>query len=131
MEFIWQDRYSVENHAIDQEHKHIVRLMNEFYRESQTSAWDKCKLILDNLTQVVVDHFAHEEDMMTKADFAGLPTHKVIHTQLIKQASDIFGKFKEDPSAEASKEISLFLSHWLASHICGIDMKYKDDLKKL
>ncbi len=130
-DFLWEDRYSVENDFMDNQHKDLIGKMNEFHNSAEEKDWDKCSFALKELTKLVVDHFKDEELIMEKAGFQMIETHKIIHQQLIKKATELFEGFYAEPDEHKSKQINMFLGHWLASHICGLDMMYKEDMRNV
>lgn len=124
--FVWKDaELSLNVAEMDSEHKELVRKMNALHR----GAADKVSKVqmenlINDLAQFTVKHFADEEQFMEKMGFPGLPLHKVIHKQLLKQFGEHVESFKS--SGTLSPGFFNFLSVWLSGHIRGIDRQYAD-----
>jgi hemerythrin len=127
----WEARFSVENDFIDDQHKTIIEHINKFYTASKTENWDECHRILEGMLEFVVKHFKDEEGFMERANFKDLPVHKMIHNELIEKATNLASSFKDHPCDDTATKINHFLNFWIKSHICGIDMNYKEEIKKI
>ncbi len=110
---------------MDREHQELIARMNTLYKTAQNKA-DTVAMgqALADLAAFTVKHFADEEAYMEKIGFPGLPTHKLIHQQLLSQFNGYAEEFKKTNTL--SDSFFNFLKVWLTSHIRGIDMKYAD-----
>ena len=131
-EFIWNAELEVGVEAMDQEHKILIGLMNDFYHKS--AAGEEHQVLLhcaEMLWDYVVKHFADEEQYMESFQFPGLDTHKRLHANLLEELKIFLEALKKEHAPEAVASFSIFLSFWLATHIRGIDFKYGDYVKNL
>ncbi len=122
----WDEKYSVKVRHLDNEHKKLVDLINQFHdamREGK--AKESMGKILNELISYTRYHFTNEEAMMAKIGYADLEEHKKVHAQLIQQVVDINEKFKKG-SAVVSIQLMNFLKDWLMKHIQGVDKKYSE-----
>ncbi len=124
----WSNRLDVHVEAMNQEHAHLIDLMNTVY-DANTGA-DRAGIIsaLDTLVRFVVKHFQNEEAYMESIGFSGLKTHRYIHKDLLERVGKFVDEFKRSESDRLSREFFEFLKFWLVSHIQGIDTKYGESV---
>jgi len=126
----WRDSYSVGVDQFDEEHKVIVKLVNEMFeivKESDVNITVNYEV--DQLAEYTRKHFANEEAAMEKAGFALLDEHKTIHKKLMEEVTD-FKEQIENNTAGINSAFYLFLRDWLLNHILEEDMKYSDCLSR-
>jgi hemerythrin len=118
----WNDRLSVGVTMIDNDHKHLVSLVNELH-DAVKSAHGKEVLghVLDGLITYTKTHFAREESEMAKYQFPQAPEHTREHTALTRQVLEIQAKYRAGNSAVLSMEVMAFLRDWLLKHIQASD----------
>jgi hemerythrin len=129
-EFIkWDNKYSVGNLLLDNQHKTLIKLINELHYAMQNG---KGKQALNGiLTEVVsytIDHFTNEEQLMTKYSFPELGQHRLEHKKLAQKAIELQTNYS-NASAPLTIDVLQFLKEWLTNHIEKSDMKYKGRLK--
>lgn len=121
----WNDSLDVKVEAMNNEHKELIRLMNELYDKVEAKA---NKEILTKslvaLKEYTIKHFDDEEKYMESINFTDLKTHKAVHKNLLDKIADFEGKFLE--TGNIGQDFFDFLSFWLRSHIKGIDTKYSN-----
>lgn len=126
----WDQKFSVNVTGIDEEHKKLVSLTNELHDAMRSG---KGRLIvgtiLEELLNYTKTHFANEEQLMAKASYPGLASHKVVHTRLVNQVHELIEK-NEAGSLSLSMEVMSFLKSWLIDHIQGVDKTYSSHLNK-
>jgi hemerythrin-like metal-binding protein len=127
MELIsWTDNLSVGVATFDAEHKKLINYVNELNQALSIGSTQKTmEDILTNLVNYTVIHFNHEEDYMKIHDYPGYADHHKEHEELKAQVSDFNNRLKSG-KASFSLELMMFLKNWLAQHIMGSDMQYKD-----
>jgi len=120
----WKDEYAVGIKQIDEQHKRLVRLLNEL---NQAMADGKGREVMTGILSQLVDytkgHFATEERLMQGYLYPGYAAHKLEHDQLTKTVL----KFQQDVNsgkAVMSIEVLDFLKNWLRNHILGTDKRY-------
>ncbi|MFO1427943.1 MAG: hemerythrin family protein [Steroidobacteraceae bacterium] len=117
-------RFDVGVAKMNQEHEGLVRLMNQIHDRNQAKA-PKAELagMIDRLAGLTVKHFADEEAYLESVAFPELRTHKAIHAKLLADFTRHKQAFDAGPGS-LGKDFFDFLSLWLRSHICHLDMKY-------
>lgn len=127
-QLVWKDEYSVGVKVLDDDHKKLIDLLNQFktaYDYQTSEAFEKQSL--DALVNYTKFHFNREEDLLEKANYADLAEHKAQHQQMIAQVEVFVAKYHEH-GHDALKEVSDFLSVWLINHINGTDKQYTTHL---
>jgi len=125
----WKDRYSVGIARLDEQHRKLVGLLNEFHEAMQAGQANETVVkTLDGLVSYTLTHFASEEALMKKAGFPGYEGHRSEHQKLAEQAKALQQKARSANLA-VSLEVSSFLRNWLTNHIVGMDKQYTAHLK--
>lgn len=125
MAFInWDDSLSVKINSIDDQHKRLVSMINEFYDSILNKASNDglLKLIAEMKNYTVV-HFSHEEKLMQQLNYPDYAQHKKEHDLFVAKVLDVEEKTKNGKLV-VSLEITTFLKDWLKGHINGTDKKY-------
>lgn len=125
----WKDKYSVGVESLDNEHKKILQLLNNFktaydYAMSEEYERNALKELLDYTKY----HFTTEEQMMEQHGYPELKSHKKEHLEMLEKIHQIEQRY-EQVGHEAFEEVSDYLTHWLLQHICHSDKQYTEHLK--
>ncbi len=107
----------------DEQHQNIFSLLNQL--DDAVKAGDRAATgsILDELINVVVDHFKTEEDLMQQHGYPNFAAHKDAHDKLVATCADLQKKFHAG-EAEVTPETTQFVKDWLVNHIPKIDKDY-------
>lgn len=120
----WNDSLSVGIGSIDKQHKVLIDLINELYREMNS---DHGQLVigraLGKLIEYTETHFQFEEKLFAKHNYQDKNAHEDIHRKLVAQVIDFQKKFKKG-DADVSLELMEFLKDWLINHIKKTDKQY-------
>lgn len=122
----WKDAYSVGSQEIDDEHRHLFAVINEFYDRHHAGAdIAEIEKLLTQLVFYAENHFQHEEKIMAAADYPGLAPHQAEHERLVHNiftlAADI-----ESGKSTVDQETLTFLKSWLLDHILQHDMEFAE-----
>ena len=124
-QFLWEDRYSLGNEKIDEQHKWMFNLAN---RLAGVSDKESVKIIVLELYKYIREHFSYEEKIMKSAGYPLFSEHKQLHEKVIKQLNEIsLSTFKSDKDLYKFKK---FLFDWLVEHIMHEDKKYSSYIKE-
>lgn len=133
--FTWKDEYSVGDATLDNQHKELIRIMNELYtllqepEDAQNEG--RVEFIFGSLADYIVTHFAYEEQRMVDARYPydDLVAHRAEHHELIKKVRRYHANVMEG-NREGLKELMPYLyGEWLIHHICERDMAYRSCLE--
>jgi methyl-accepting chemotaxis protein len=120
----WGKSLMVDIPTIDEQHKQLVRLMNDLHKsmKSRESAL-AMERILGRLVDYTVMHFGTEEELFKKYNYPEREQHTAIHKKLVARVGDFQKKLKSG-DATVSMDLMDFLKDWLVNHIKGTDAKY-------
>lgn len=117
----WSDKLSVSIDSVDNQHKHLVDMVNELNAAMSTASGNEVMGdILKRLINYTATHFQHEENLMQKHGYPGYAEHKRQHDELVEKVMDLQKKF-ENGNARMTIEVMMFLKNWLTEHIQGSD----------
>src|ERR1700751_5895588 len=92
--FPWRDAYGVGMPIIDNQHKGLIRLINELQSAMMEGRGkDAVAGILDELVHYTESHFSCEEAMMRQRGYSQVAAHCEEHKKLTAQVRDLRDKF--------------------------------------
>lgn len=91
LHLIWQEGYESGNHTIDAEHRELFRLSNVLIDSALRSTPDALafRAALQALLEHVARHFADEEVILARSNYADLEVHRRAHAALLKRAWEL------------------------------------------
>ena len=120
----WSDELSVGIEEIDQQHRALVGILNEFHDAIHNHKGSEvAKQIIKRLTDYTLIHFAVEEGMMRLLDYPDYEEHKDEHDSLIEEIQLLSAKL-DSGKKSVSFELLHFLKVWLTKHIQESDRQY-------
>lgn len=126
----WTDEYTVDSGPIDEQHQHLVEIVNKFEEAHQRGKGSRIMTeILNDLMGYTQEHFNFEEKMLAEKEYSGLKQHQSQHRQLIQKLE----KFQYDFNSRGRRvttEMKEFLKYWLTTHILKDDKAYCELIKK-
>lgn len=127
--FQWDERYSVGDLELDQEHKNlllIINLMIEHHREPVGAGF--LSGILADLSEYAAVHFEHEEQYMDGLGYPGLSEQQREHRDFRRRIVGYCAQLEADAKHPSliPDELYEFLINWWQEHILQSDMKYRD-----
>jgi|GEM_PF-601650 len=121
----WNDNLNTGNDVIDQQHRHLVRLINHLHLlHLRGGGALHIKKVLAQLVDYCLKHFAFEEQLMLEAGYAQFTEHKQKHdafAQKIKNLDLAFEKHQNDLPQFVEK-LLIIATDWLIEHISHEDM---------
>jgi len=119
----WKPEYSVGVESMDVEHQEMIDLINEIYEKLDSNPdADQIEQCLGDIFSTVSMHFALEESLMRKSNYAEYPAHKNDHEDLLDQIRDLMDDFDSDTAAGATR-LEQGLSDWFAGHFATFDAR--------
>jgi len=121
--FPWKNMYSLKIHEIDEQHKVLVKFINELYVSvSKKQDTEKSREIITKMSEYALFHFATEEAYFKKVNYDKSEEHILQHQSFIKKVSE----FKEisDKNHPLTFRLVQYLKIWLTDHILIEDKKY-------
>jgi len=131
--FPWSDDFSVGNSVIDEQHKELVKMTNEFYAVSRMGGFlAKVQFLktIQGAVKYVNTHFSTEEEIMSRVKYPEFNVHKKQHEDFVAAVTEQIRMFEHEDNPSPSDFIK-FLSDWIAQHIADSDKKYVPYIAKL
>ncbi len=125
----WTDEVlSVNIPSIDDQHKKLIHLINEFYRNiSIQSSKESIFKLIKALKEYTVFHFSTEEQYMKQYGYPEYIEHKAEHDRFVQRVLDFEDRYKNGKLI-LTLEITNFIKNWVSNHIKTTDKKYSDFL---
>ncbi len=128
--FEWEDIYSVNVQIVDEQHKHLIELINDLYRALLSdNPGDTLEDILDRMLLYATYHFQDEEALLAKYNYPRLESHKLKHEAYVEKTLEYLEKFRAG-ELKPSVEIARYLKKWLKDHIMGSDKEFTSFLNQ-
>lgn len=115
--FEWAQDLVIDNGPIDEDHKHLVRLVNDLHTAtSEGRGMEVVDTIMSELIQYTADHLRREEAEMASVGFPNLERHKIGHAAFVQSLNDLQKRY-QDGSITVASRLSTVLRDWLSLHI--------------
>jgi hemerythrin len=130
MSLQWREQLSVGNDLIDNDHKHLIMLVNQAEETLKSKNLKSLKTVLDSLAEYAKFHFSREELVATGAGYPRVAQMHESHEALITKLSQVAQQLEQELSDEAAQHFVEFLRDWLISHVIKEDLQMKPFLLK-
>jgi hemerythrin-like metal-binding protein len=125
MEFVvWDEKYTVGDEQLDQQHKRIVNMINLLGEAMEAGKIRPALMkIFTDLAGYTKTHFKAEELFMEQHKYSDVVAHHAQHLELNQKLADYYKNFFLS-SIPQTVEVMEFLKHWLYDHILEEDKKF-------
>jgi hemerythrin len=131
----WREAMSVDGALIDEDHRHLIDIINTFERQASgfTEA-DEVLEILHVLKFYTRTHFRREEHLQRVVDFPFKDAHGKEHADIIGKLNAVI---EETRSCEGralmglTANISLLLRDWILGHVLKSDLRMKEYVDRM
>tara|TARA_R110001583_G_scaffold13909_3_gene58992 strand:- start:1913 stop:3130 length:1218 start_codon:yes stop_codon:yes gene_type:complete len=117
----WNTGYSVGNKYMDDQHKELFIMINEFFQQDNKK--DAISLF-ENLSSYIDLHFESEENLLRQINYSFTDKHIKEHDEL-RHNFNALRKRLDNYDIDIQHKIGMFLYNWMAKHILKSDMEYK------
>jgi len=125
----WSQNLSVGIDSIDEQHKVLVGLINELYKQMHSGLGkDAVGSTLGRLVDYTANHFKYEEKLFKEHNYSEQSGHKELHSTLVGQVVQFQQEYTRGEK-DVSLELMEFLKEWLLTHIKKTDMAYSSFLR--
>ncbi|RMH93757.1 bacteriohemerythrin [Lysobacter pythonis] len=124
---VWQPELNTGIDIIDEQHHRIVALINQLDHAHDHSSRDEVGLVLEELVDYTLSHFAFEEELLEEAGYAFCSAHKRVHDMFIRRVSEY--KMRFEAGEEITAELKGMLARWLFNHIRSDDKAYSPHVR--
>lgn len=121
----WDDRFSVGNADLDEDHKILLDLVNQIHQSYAKGIGRRgLETVLELLTEYTDGHFEREEAFMESLGYPGLEEHRSAHKVFRDDVQGLRHRLGRDDPAVVCKELIGLLNNWWRFHILEADMAY-------
>ena len=121
----WNENLSVGVPSVDEQHKTLLRLLNDLFDASQAGRGQAVLgKVLEELADYTVYHFQYEESLFAQTGYSAATDHIKEHDEMIRLVQVQRQNYKDGASEILSEELLKFLRRWLHMHIMGSDKKF-------
>lgn len=122
--FDWSDDYSVGVTEMDNQHKHLIDIINELNDATMSgNSSSALSSIFDKLLSYTDFHFGNEERLMIEHGYGGLLNQQSEHRKLVDELRELQKNFQSG-TASVNFQTMSFLRSWLYDHILTTDKQY-------
>lgn len=128
--FIWKPSYLLDIPEIDNDHRHLVGLVNELYEAMKTGhGYEQVNALLDQLLAYADEHFANEEGFMRACNYPQIQAHILEHQEFRDKVGEMDRERRAGESLP-STELMDFLCSWLRTHVFDSDKEFGTYMKR-
>ena len=121
--FHWSDDFLTGTHDIDEQHRRLVAMLNEFYDTLGQSDTDLALgRLLKGLLEYTRYHFSTEERYMIVHRYPDAEHHVAQHAMFVAKVQGISNQFDKG-EVVLSLAITAYLRDWLSQHILVTDKR--------
>jgi hemerythrin len=123
MNIVWSEELATGHEKIDNQHKKLFRLFNDFQRACrQGRGLDVLSGLLSNLEEYVRSHMALEEHLQIVYEYPGYLKHKNEHEGFIQSLRELQEQLKNKGTTPALLiKTNMTLVDWLTRHFTWTD----------
>lgn len=125
----WKAEYSVGVQSMDDEHRHMIELINDVYEELRGHPdADSIEQFLGDVYHAIAAHFALEERLMRESAYAEYAAHKEDHEELLDQIRDMMDAVSSN-GEQGLAMLEQRLSAWFGNHFATFDARLHHQLE--
>ena len=119
----WQKEYSIGITKLDNQHKKIIKIVNEAIRQQFAQPnGEEIEEILNSLQEYIREHFKTEEEYMLKHQYSGYEEQRNEHNKFIDRLFEAQKEYMKNGRV-TSINIFNFVWDWFSQHILIVDKK--------
>ncbi len=119
--FEWKDSYSVGVLMVDQQHRHLVSMLNQLHAVMRNGSREaEVQQILADLISYTRFHFSSEEKLMAECGYPDMLEHVRKHRAMEKRVGEFVAELSSN-SVTTPPRLLAFLKDWLRHHIMETD----------
>ncbi len=124
MKIEWTDDLSLDIPEMDDQHKQLIALLNEFYNAVERGEREEgIRHLFDGVDRYAVFHFSAEEAFMEQIGYPELASHRETHAMVRREYMAAMERH-EAGDRKAVRDLVAFLFSWLYTHIQKTDKRY-------
>ena len=133
MGLVWREQLSVGNDVIDNDHRHLIDIINHVEQSLGTRNPRELSAALDSLSRYSREHFTREEKIARAAGYKQVPDLSHSHEALARQLDEIKTEIRAmgpEWSPAVAEKFTKLLRSWLMDHVIKEDLLMKPVLQK-
>lgn len=124
MRLEWSEELSTGVPQMDEQHRRLIDLLNQFYEAIEKGEREQAiEVLFQGAEGYTLYHFSSEEKFMEEIGYPELEPHRKAHQNLINEVSSAKERLGRGDE-KAVRELAAFLLSWLYTHIAKTDRKY-------
>ena len=120
----WREELAVGDPVIDDDHKHLIKLVNAYEGAITERNPRQLKNALDGLVTYAKEHFEREENVMLAVHFPHRISHMQQHEELLIKIQKFHDEMMKAHALDI-EEVSRFLHDWLVEHVVKEDLQLR------
>jgi hemerythrin-like metal-binding protein len=119
----WREEFSLGVPDIDHEHRELIEMVRGVFDcIASRRPRDETEALMGDLYAAISGHFALEEDIMRRADYAEYGAHKTDHERLLDVLLELIDEIAS--GAEVDEEgFGSRINEWFARHFGSFDAR--------
>ncbi len=124
MKIEWTDDLSTGVPEMDDQHKQLFSLLNDFYAAVERGEREEgIRTLFEGVDRYTVFHFSAEEAFMERIGYPDLASHRETHGMFRREYLTAMERH-EVGDRKAIRDLVAFLLSWLYTHIQKTDKRY-------
>lgn len=120
----WRNQYSVGVETLDNQHKAMLRILNEVHAASlRGKAQEVAGPLLIQLDSLASEHFSTEERLMESTAFPGLAEHRAKHREMAGKIAELASRHEKRDTA-VNLQLLYFVRDYQTKHMQNEDQEY-------
>lgn len=130
MHIAWRPQMSVDNGVIDDDHRQIIAIINEFLDiEEKSASAQECLQVLGKLDHYTKVHFKREVALQKSIGFRYIESHMGQHRDLLKRLDELRARTEANTAPEnvvdIHRGVAEILRSWFIDHIIRSDLNMR------
>lgn len=132
MHIVWKDEFLIDGGVIDEDHKVLIGIINDFISLNEGAAsLERLKSCLARLKKYTLEHFVREESIMVSIAYPNAERHRNRHAEIVSVLDSIIADFRtkvvrsDRNHSDIHERAMALLRTWLVDHILVADADLK------
>lgn len=125
----WIDGWSIGVDQIDNDHRNLLRIMQETKAAIEEEDYGRCAVLLSDLIKAAKDHFSREESLLSDLGYPGLERHIKYHKELLLKAKSVEAICKGIKERRNLEECFEGMAEFLIDDVVKGDLHFKSFLE--
>ncbi len=124
MRIEWSDDLALNIPEMDDQHKQLVAILNQFYDAVERGEREEgIQSLFEGADRYADYHLSSEEKFLESIQYPELEAHRSLHDAYRREYRALMERYQQG-DRKAIRELTAFLLSWLYTHIQKADKKY-------